>query len=111
PATAPARAPPVIPGFALVGASGGVALLVRAAAGDMYPQERRARGIAYVLSGAVFGGILRPAVFTPFFAGKDVDASVLTIPWLVAAGVSLVALALALFVRPDPREIAELISP
>ena len=108
--TATEQGPPVIAGFALVGASGGVALLVRAAAGDMYPQERRARGIAYVLSGAVFGAILGPAVFSPLFSGKDLDASVLTIPWLVAAGVSLVALALALFVRPDPREIAELIS-
>jgi MFS family permease len=109
--TATEEAVPVIVGFALVGASGGVALLVRAAAGDMYPPERRARGIAYVLSGAVFGAILGPAVFSPLFAGKDVQASVLTIPWLVAAGVSLVALALALFVRPDPREIAELVSP
>jgi MFS family permease len=108
--TATEQGPPVIAGFALVGASGGVALLVRTAAGDMYPPERRARGIAYVLSGAVFGAILGPAVFFPLFAGKDLDASVLTIPWLVAGAVSLVALGLALFVRPDPREIAELIS-
>src|SRR4029453_18514632 len=109
--TATEQGPPVIAGFALVGASGGVALLVRAAAGDMYPQERRARGIAYVLSGAVFGAILGPAVFSPLFAGKEIDASVLTIPWLVAGAVSLVALALAGFVRPDPKRIGELISP
>jgi MFS family permease len=108
--TATEQAVPVILGFALVGASSGVALLVRAAAGDMYPPERRARGIAYVLSGAVFGAILGPAVFSPLFAGKDLDASVLTIPWLVAGGVSLLALGLVLMVRPDPRRIAELIS-
>jgi MFS family permease len=108
--TATEQAVPVIVGFALVGASSGVALLVRAAAGDMYPPERRARGIAYVLSGAVFGAILGPAVFSPLFAGKDLDASVLTIPWLVAGGVSLLALGLVLMVRPDPRRIAELIS-
>jgi MFS family permease len=109
--TATEQAVPVIAGFALVGASGGVALLIRTAAGDMYPPERRARGIAYVLSGAVFGAILGPAVFGPLFAGKDIDASVLTIPWLVAGGVSLVALVLAAFVRPDPKRIGELISP
>jgi MFS family permease len=109
--TATEQAVPVIAGFALVGASGGVALLIRTAAGDMYPPDRRARGIAYVLSGAVFGAILGPAVFSPLFSGKDkLDASVLTIPWLVAGGVSLVALALALFVRPDPKRIGELIS-
>jgi MFS family permease len=109
--TATEQAVPVIAGFALVGASGGVALLIRTAAGDMYPPERRARGIAYVLSGAVFGAILGPAVFSPLFAGKDIDASVLTIPWLVAGAVSLVALVLAAFVRPDPKRIGELISP
>jgi MFS family permease len=108
--TATEQAVPVIAGFALVGASGGVALLIRTAAGDMYPADRRARGIAYVLSGAVFGAILGPAVFSPLFAGKDIDASVLTIPWLVAGAVSLVALVLALFVRPDPKLIGELIS-
>jgi MFS family permease len=109
--TATEQAVPVIVGFSLVGASGGVALLIRTAAGDMYPPERRARGIAYVLSGAVFGAILGPAVFGPLFAGKDIDASVLTIPWLVAGGVSLIALVLAAFVRPDPKRIGELISP
>ena len=109
--TATEQAVPVIVGFALVGASGGVALLIRTAAGDMYPPERRARGIAYVLSGAVFGAILGPAVFSPLFSGKEeLDASILTIPWLVAGGVSLVALGLALLVRPDPQRIGELIS-
>jgi MFS family permease len=106
--TAVESAPAVIAGFALVGASGGVALLVRTAAGDMYPQERRARGISYVLIGAVFGAILGPAVFSPLFAGKDeLSADVLTIPWIAAGFISLVALGLALAVRPDPKHIAE----
>jgi MFS family permease len=109
--TATEQAVPVIIGFTLVGASGGVALLIRTAAGDMYPPERRARGISYVLFGAVFGAILGPAVFSPLFSGKDeLDASILTIPWLVAGGVSLIALGLALFIRPDPQRIGELIS-
>jgi len=45
----------VVIGFSLVGASSATALLVRTAAGDMYPPERRARGISYVLVGSVFG--------------------------------------------------------
>lgn len=110
--TATETAVPVIAGFALIGSGGGIALLIRAAAGDMYPPTRRARGIAYVLSGAVFGAILGPAVFSPLFSGKDeLDASVLTIPWLGAGALSLVALVLALNVRPDPKRIAELIAP
>jgi len=100
----------VIAGFVLVGVSGAVTLLIRTAAGDMYPPERRARGISLVLFGAVFGAIFGPAVFGPLFAGKDVAADTLTVPWLAAAGMSLVACALVLTVRPDPKVIAERIS-
>jgi MFS family permease len=98
---------PVILGFVFLGVSGAVTLLIRTAAGDMYPPERRGRGISLVLFGAVFGAILGPAVFGPLFADKDVEADTLTVPWLAAAGLSLVALALVLFVRPDPKEIGE----
>jgi MFS family permease len=102
--------PAVIFGFALTGAANGIALLIRTAAGDMYPPARRARGISYVLFGSVFGAILGPAVFGPLFSGREVDAATLTVPWLVAAGISLVPLALLFFVRPDPKEIAELLA-
>jgi MFS family permease len=77
----------------------------------MYPPEHRARGISYVLFGSVFGAILGPAVFGPLFAGRDLDAAALTVPWLTAGGISLIALGLVLFVRPDPKRIAEILSP
>jgi MFS family permease len=60
----------VIAGFALIGASSGISLLIRTAAGDMYPPERRARGISYVLFGSVFGAILGPTVFGRFSRAK-----------------------------------------
>jgi MFS family permease len=97
----------VIAGFALVGAAGAIALLIRTAAGDMYPPERRARGISLVLFGSVFGAILGPAVFSPLFAGKHLEADALTVPWLAAGGMALVALAIVANVRPDPKQIAE----
>src|SRR5438552_16116679 len=99
----------VIAGFALVGASSGISLLIRTAAGDMYPPERRARGISYVLFGSVFGAALGPTVFGPLFAGKVVKADALTVPQLAAGGLALVALVLVQFVRPDPKRIAELL--
>jgi MFS family permease len=99
----------VVAGFAFVGASTGIALLIRTAAGDMYPPARRARGISYVLFGSVFGAILGPTVFSPMFAGKKVAAHSLTVPWLAAAGIAVVALVLVQFVRPDPQRIAELL--
>jgi MFS family permease len=101
--------PAVIAGFGLIGAASAVSLLIRTAAGDMYPPARRARGISYVLFGSVFGAILGPTVFGPMFAGKDVETDALTVPWLAAGGISLVALAIVQFVRPDPKKIAEMI--
>jgi MFS family permease len=100
----------LILGFLLTGGASGIALLIRTAAGDMYPPERRARGISYVLFGSVFGAILGPAVFGPLFAGRELDAAALTVPWLAAGGISLCASVLVLLVRPDPKRIAEIIA-
>jgi MFS family permease len=102
-------APAVLGGLILVGAASGVALLARTAAGDMYPRERRARGIALVLFGAVFGAILGPAVFSPLLAGKELDGEALAPLWLAAGAFMLVGCALVMAVRPDPRRIAELL--
>ena len=99
-------APGVLAGLICVGAASGVALLARTAAGDMYPPERRARGIALVLFGAVFGAILGPAVFSPLLAGRDLDGDALAPLWLAAGGFMIFGLALVSAVRPDPREIA-----
>jgi MFS family permease len=101
----------VILGFVLIGVAMGTVTLVRTAGGDMYPPERRARGIAYVLVGAVFGAILGPAVFSPIFAGKALTPDELSVPWLAAAAFPAVGLLLVLCVRPDPRRIAQLIAP
>jgi MFS family permease len=96
-------------GLVLMGAAGAIAFLVRTAAGDMYPPERRARGIGYVLFGAVFGAILGPLVFSPLVSGRELALESLTVPWLAGAGLGLVGVAVSLLVRPDPKRIAELI--
>jgi MFS family permease len=101
----------VLVGLGGVGAASGVALLARTAAGDMYPPERRARGIALVLFGAVFGALLGPAVFSPLLAGRDLDGEALAPLWLAAGAIMIVGLALVVAVRPDPRRIAALIGP
>jgi MFS family permease len=103
-------APLVLLGLLGVGGASGTALLARTAAGDMYPPERRARGIALVLFGAVFGAILGPLVFSPLLAGRDLDGDALAVLWLAAGGFMLVAVALVLAVRPDPRRIAQLLA-
>jgi MFS family permease len=99
----------VLAGFVLVGVASGTALLARTAAGDMYPPEHRAHGIALVLFGAVFGAILGPAVFSPLLHGRELDGDALAPLWLAGSGFMLAALVLVLLVRPDPKRIAELL--
>ncbi len=94
-------------GAAMIGASSGVIHLSRAAAGDMYPPDRRARGIAWVLFGSVFGAVLGPSVFAPIFAGREVEASALVVPWLAGSVIALIGMIIVLQVRPDPKKIAE----
>jgi MFS family permease len=101
----------IVAGFLLLGASNGIAFLTRTAGGDMYPPERRARGISFVLFGAVFGAILGPAVFAPLFAGRDPSTETLALAWVAGGGFLVVGLALVLAVRPDPKQIAESFAP
>jgi MFS family permease len=95
----------VIAGFALCGASSAIVLLSRAAAAEMFPPDRRARGVSLVLFGAVFGALLGPLLFGPIFAGKHLDSDALVLPWLAAGGVMLVGLAISFGVRTDPGTI------
>ena len=98
--------PLVVLGFTGVGAMSGSVLLARTAAADMYPPERRARAISYVLFGALFGAALGPLVFRPLFAGKDLELDTLVVPWFAAAAMAIVGVVIALLIRPDPRTIA-----
>jgi MFS family permease len=96
----------VILGLALAGAAAAVILLSRAAAAEMFPPAKRARGISFVLFGAVSGAIWGPVVFGPMFSGRDLTAPGLVVPW-AAAGLFMVAgFFVALGVRPDPKTIA-----
>src|SRR4051812_24992000 len=107
--SAVASALAVLAGLVAVGAASGTALLARAAAGDMYPPDRRAHGIALVLFGAVFGAILGPLVFSPLLAGRELDGDSLALLWWASVAFMVVALVLVLLIRPDPKRIGELL--
>ena len=77
----------VIPGFMLIGVSSGTVLLARVAAADLYPPERRGRGISLVLFGSLFGAALGPLVFRPLLEGKTLDSQSLVIPYLAAGAI------------------------
>ena len=81
-------------------------LLSRAAAAEMFPPERRARGMALVLFGAVSGAIWGPVVFGPLFAHREITAHGLVGPWLLGIPFMVAGLVVTSFVRPDPKTIS-----
>jgi MFS family permease len=92
-------------GLAANGASGAIVLLSRAAAAEMFPPERRARGMSFVLFGAVSGAVWGPLVFGPVFAHRSTDAHALAGPWLIGVPFLAAGLLIASLVRPDPQAI------
>src|SRR5207302_11208228 len=74
----------VFAGLGLCGAAQSVVLLSRAASAEMFPPDRRARGMSIVLFGVVSGAVWGPLVFGPMFAGRDLTPHELVTPWLAA---------------------------
>ncbi|MES1246393.1 MAG: MFS transporter [Actinomycetota bacterium] len=93
-------------GLALIGGSGGVIQLSRAAAAEMFPPDRRARGMSFVLFGAVSGAIWGPVLFGPLFSHRAIDPHGLVGPWLLGIPFMLAGLVISGFVDPDPKEIS-----
>jgi MFS family permease len=93
-------------GLGICGAAQSIVLLSRAAAAEMFPPERRARGMSIVLFAVVSGAIWGPLVFGPMFAGRALTAHELIVPWLAAGAFPLVGFALSYGVRPDPKTLS-----
>jgi MFS family permease len=99
--------PVVIAGLGICGAAQAIVLLSRAAAAEMFPPARRARGMSIVLFGVVSGAVWGPLVFGPMFAGRALTPHDLVLPWLAAGAFTLVGLAISFGVRPDPKELSQ----
>ncbi len=94
-------------GLGLCGAAQSIVLLSRAAAAEMFPPERRARGMSIVLFGVVSGAVWGPLVFGPMFAGRSLTPHDLVVPWLAAGVFTVVGLAISFGVRPDPKQLSQ----
>jgi MFS family permease len=81
-------------------------MLSRAAAAEMFPPERRARGMSYVLFGAVAGAIFGPLIFGPIFSGRELTPEQLALPWLGSSLFALAGFLVSFLVRPDPKELS-----
>lgn len=101
----------VFVGLGLCGAAQSIVLLSRAAAAEMFPPALRARGMSFVLFGAVSGAIWGPLVFGPAFAGRALTAHELAGPWLLASVFALAGLGVSFGIRVDPRELSRAFLP
>lgn len=97
-------------GLGCCGAAQTIVFLSRAAAAEMFPPERRARGMSFVLFGAVSGAVFGPLVFGPIFAGRGLTADQLAWPWLGSSLFALAGFLISFAVRPDPKELSKAFS-
>jgi MFS family permease len=80
--------------------------LTRAAVGDMYPQDRRARAVGILLACGTVGAVGSPLLVAVLQGvASDQRASDL-LPWDVVPIGASVAAGFVLRVRPDPRDLA-----
>ena len=93
-------------GLGLCGAAQAIVLLSRAAAAEMFSPERRARGMSFVLFGAVSGAIFGPLVFGPIFANRALTPQELAWPWLASSLFAVGGLLISFGVRPDPKQLS-----
>lgn len=96
-----------IGGVFVFGLGVGAGQQLRVAATDMFPPERRAEGLGYVVTGSVAGAlasVLLIALADTLADRLGLDA--LTLVWWLTPLVLLPGLVFILRVRPDPKEIA-----
>ena len=92
--------PMIVAALAIVSFYTSISGIVKA---EMFPPERRARGMSLVLFGAVSGAIFGPLVFGPLFATRDLTPDDLAVPWLGSALFALAGLLISFGVRVDRR--------
>jgi MFS family permease len=100
-------------GFALMGASRGFYDLARYAAAEMHPAAERGRAISLVVLGGTIGAVLGPQIVPLMGRLMELfNAEPLAGPWFSGAALFVIGAALiALFLRPDPHDLARQMPP
>ena len=95
-------------GLLIFGLGVGAGQQLRLAAADLYPPDRRAEGLGYVLTGSLLGALGGPILITfALSAAPDVGLDPSALVWLLVPCLLIPSMGLILLVRPDPREIAK----
>ena len=99
--------PVFLVGMAILGLGTGAGRQLRVAAVDMYPPDRRAEGLGYVLTANIIGAVVAPTIVWGADLLEDLTgADSIGMSWYLMQVVLAPALVFALLVRPDPKSIA-----
>jgi MFS family permease len=94
-------------GILVMGLGTGAVQQLRVAAADMFPPNRRAEGLGYVLTGSLVGAMIGPVLIRTAEAISDtVDIEPIALAWFFVPIAVVISLAMVMRVRPDPKEIA-----
>ncbi|MQG77047.1 MAG: MFS transporter [SAR202 cluster bacterium] len=94
-------------GILVMGLGTGAVQQLRVAATDMFPPNRRAEGLGYVLTGSLVGAMIGPVLIRTAEAISDtVDIEPIALAWFFVPFAVVISLAMVMRVRPDPKEIA-----
>ncbi len=96
-----------ITGLATPGLGQGAIQQMRIAAADMYPDQRKAEGVSYILMANTVGAMGGPILVasTSNYA-EAVGMDPYSMPWLFTPVLAMISAVLIVLIRPDPREIA-----
>ena len=94
-------------GILVMGLGTGAVQQLRVAAADMFPPNRRAEGLGYVLTGSLVGAMIGPVLIrTAEVISDRVDIEAIALAWFFVPIAVVISLAMVMRVRPDPKEIA-----
>ena len=96
-----------VTGILVLGLGTGSVQQLRVAAADMYPPDRRAEGLGWVLSGSLVGALASPILIRISESiADDFGMEPIALAWFFIPILVVVSMAMVLQVRPDPKEIA-----
>jgi len=99
--------PLLIVGLMVFGLGVGAGQQLRLAAADLYPPDRRAQGLGYVLTGSLVGVVGGPTLITlAQRLGPGLGVDPIALAWLLVPIVLIPSMGLVFLIRPDPKDIA-----
>jgi MFS family permease len=99
--------PLLVAGLLVFGLGIGAGQQLRLAAADLFPPDRRAQGLGYVLTGSLVGVFGGPLLITVAqLVGPRLAVDPIALAWFLVPIVLIPSMGLVFLIHPDPKDIA-----